>query len=202
MITPYWADLDLKYGGNVFYRQTTDTIIIEKASVQIKNSFHSFNNAQFNWAFIITWSNISFFGLSECPNANKRDTFQLVLVSDGSHSFAIFNYNLIEWTTGRASRGDCEGLNGTQAKAGFDAGDTIHYYMIQDSCTPNIINIASQSNVGVPGRFIFRVDDAEIITPTPLPTTPSTPSTTSTTSTPPPPRTTTKDCIYFDILDR
>ena len=44
------------------------------------------------------------------------NTFQAILVTNGRHSFAIFNYNLIMWTTGTASGGSEDGLGGTPAQ--------------------------------------------------------------------------------------
>ena len=35
-----------------------------------------------------------------------KNTFQAVLVTDGVHSFTIFNYGTLEWTTGASSGGD------------------------------------------------------------------------------------------------
>ena len=44
------------------------------------------------------------------------NNFQAVLVTNGRHSFAIFNYNQIVWTTGTASGGTQDGLGGTPAQ--------------------------------------------------------------------------------------
>ena len=39
-----------------------------------------------------------------------------MLVTNGRHSFAIFNYNQVVWTTGTASGGTEDGLGGTPAQ--------------------------------------------------------------------------------------
>jgi hypothetical protein len=45
------------------------------------------------------------------------NTFQAVLVSDGSYTFTLFNYYEINWTTGTASGGDpLTGLGGVMAQ--------------------------------------------------------------------------------------
>lgn len=45
------------------------------------------------------------------------NTFQAVLVSDGTKSFCMFNYGEISWSTGTASGGDpLTGLGGTTAQ--------------------------------------------------------------------------------------
>ena len=63
----------------------------------------------------------------------------------------------IQWTTGDHS-GGTNGLGGTAAQAGFNAGDGNHSATVPGSQTPSIINIANTSNVDVPGMWIFQVD--------------------------------------------
>ncbi|CAC5404309.1 unnamed protein product [Mytilus coruscus] len=90
-------------------------------------------------------------------------TFQCVLVTNGRHSFTIFLYNKIEWTTGTASGSDSSsGLGGTPAQVGFDAGDGFNFYAIDASRTSNIINVTKMSIIDFPGKFIFRVDSTSI----------------------------------------
>jgi hypothetical protein len=43
-------------------------------------------------------------------------------------------------------------------QVGFDAGDGDNYFALPAS---DIINVASMSNVNIPGVFMFRVDSAE-----------------------------------------
>lgn len=82
------------------------------------------------------------------------------MVTDGQQSFVIFLYadGGIQWTTGDASGGQ-NGLGGTPAQAGFNAGDGNRSATVPSSQTPAIINIANTSNVDVPGMWIFQVDE-------------------------------------------
>ena len=75
----------------------------------------------------------------------------------------IFLYadNGIQWTTGDAS-GGTNGLGGTPAQVGFDAGDGERFFSVPDSQTPGIIDIPTTSNVGVPGMWVFEVGLMEI----------------------------------------
>ena len=88
------------------------------------------------------------------------------MATDGTHSFVIFLYanGLIQWTTGDASGGS-GGLGGTPAQVGFNAGDGVRFAIVPGSRTASIINIASTSNVGINGVWIYRVDAAEIVDP-------------------------------------
>ena len=62
----------------------------------------------------------------------------------------------IEWTTGDWSGGS-DGLSGTEALAGINAGDQINHVTIPGSQSPEIINITRTSNIGIPGVWMFRV---------------------------------------------
>ena len=62
----------------------------------------------------------------------------------------------IQWTTGDWS-GGYNGLSGTEALAGINAGDRSNSYTISGSRTSSIINIARTSNVGKLGTWIFKV---------------------------------------------
>ena len=55
-----------------------------------------------------------------------------------------------------------DNINPFHWQAGFNAGDGIRYFNIPGSRTDESINLPTQSNVGNPGRWIFRVDLAEI----------------------------------------
>ena len=92
----------------------------------------------------------------------QMNTFQCVLVSDGSLSFSIFIYadGGIQWTSGDKSGGK-NGLGGTPATVGVNAGDGNQSISVPDSHTAAIINISMTSNIGVPGVWVFQVDGSE-----------------------------------------
>ena len=87
------------------------------------------------------------------------------MATDGIRSFVIYLYadGLIQWTTGDASQGS-GGLGGIPAQVGFNAGDGVRFATVPGSRTAQILNIASTSNVGTPGIWIFQVDEANIAT--------------------------------------
>jgi len=63
----------------------------------------------------------------------------------------------MQWTTGDSSDGN-DGLGGTEALAGINAGDVVNFVTIPGSQTSGIINNVTQtSNIGIPGMWIFRV---------------------------------------------
>ena len=84
-------------------------------------------------------------------------------------SFTIFLYadGGIEWTTGDGGVSDgVDGLRGTPAQVGFNAGDGVRFYSVPESQTEAIINISMTSNFGVPGLWIFQVNEKDIRIPT------------------------------------
>jgi hypothetical protein len=158
MIAPFWADINTRNGGNIYYRETTDSELQDKAAIEVRLAYPNLSSFSAGWLFIATWDQVAFFGTC---NSNLRNTFQLILATDNTYSFAILYYNNITWTTGTASGGNCsEGLGGRPAKAGFDVGDGITFYEIPGSCTDSIVDVDEGSNINFPGKFIFRVDDS------------------------------------------
>ncbi|KAE9546599.1 hypothetical protein FO519_010189 [Halicephalobus sp. NKZ332] len=150
MIAPFWADVDTRCSGEVYFRQTTNDSVLKKANQEIANAFPEMHNIHLKWAFIATWYNVTSFQDLECKDEEDRlrNTFQVSLVTNGTSSFAIYYYNEIEWTTGDVS-------NGIQAQAGYDFGDRTHRASLNGSCTPAVINLTLTSNVNSPGKWIL-----------------------------------------------
>ena len=58
----------------------------------------------------------------------------------------MFLYHDIQWSSGTTT-------------IGFNAGDGVHYYIIPESLTTDgVLNLDNISNVGIPGMYIYRVD--------------------------------------------
>ena len=81
------------------------------------------------------------------------NTFQCVLVTDGTLSFAIFLYGDIQWTTVGTDN---------PALVGVNVGDGIQQLNVSESLTEDIINITTTTNIGVPGVWIFQLNGADI----------------------------------------
>ncbi|XP_028650648.1 sushi, nidogen and EGF-like domain-containing protein 1 isoform X1 [Erpetoichthys calabaricus] len=161
VVAPFWADVDNRRAGEVFYRESKDPAILQRTADDIHQYFPEFPMFTATWALIATWYRVTFFGGSSFSPVN---TFQAVLVTNGNVSFTIFQYEHITWTTGMhtSSGGDFAGLGGTAAQAGFNAGDGTRYFNIPGSRTEDIVDVEETTNVGVPGRWVFRIDDAHV----------------------------------------
>ncbi|KAI5628308.1 sushi, nidogen and EGF-like domain-containing protein 1 isoform X1, partial [Silurus asotus] len=161
VVAPFWADVDNRQAGLVFYRESKDPVILKKATDDIHHYFPEFPTFTATWVLVSTWHNVTFFGGSPFTPVN---TFQVVLITDGELSFTIFQYHNVTWTTGMhaSSGGDRLGLGGIAAQAGFNAGDGRRYFNIPGSRTNDVVEVESTTNVGYPGRWVFRIDDAQV----------------------------------------
>jgi hypothetical protein len=75
------------------------------------------------------------------------------MASDGQNLFVIFLYADIQWINITGS---------PPAQVGFNAGDGVHYYVLPGSQTEAVANLISNSNVGIPGKWVFKVSGSTI----------------------------------------
>ncbi|RNA40473.1 nidogen and EGF-like domain-containing 1, partial [Brachionus plicatilis] len=115
-IAPFWSDIDITLYGKILYRQIENGNDLQKIGLEIRLSLSS--SFYPNWAFVVTWDEVAPFSSSL---ASPKNTFQLVLTTNGSSSFAIFNYGQLDW---ESSRGFVAGIN---------SGDGINYLEISNS---------------------------------------------------------------------
>ena len=74
MIAPYWADVDTRNGGEVFYRQSTSVELFQRATNDVKKYFPGqFPSFQASWVFIATWQNVSRFRRSRSISSGFGD---------------------------------------------------------------------------------------------------------------------------------
>ena len=78
------------------------------------------------------------------------NTFQLVLASNGTISFAAFLYRTIQWGAGIA---------------GFDAADNQRFFMLPGSLTTRTRDFPAEGNIHIPGAYMFRIDSRRISFP-------------------------------------
>ncbi|XP_031762433.1 sushi, nidogen and EGF-like domain-containing protein 1 [Xenopus tropicalis] len=99
VIAPFSANIYNAVSGNIYYRQSADPSLLANATQDINTYFPGLGfSAQ--WVFIATWDKVPQNG----GNASQVNTFQVVLITDGTISFALFNYADIQWTNGAQDR--------------------------------------------------------------------------------------------------
>ncbi len=148
LVAPFFADVDTESEGGV----ASGLVMYGNAVINSVN------------AFVANYVNVCYF--SAC---DKHNSFQVVLYdrSDtGAGNFDIeFNYDQVQWETGDDS-GGTDGRGGTSAAVGYSnglTGDANVYYQLPGSLVPGSLidggpnALISNSNVGVPGRYVFSV---------------------------------------------
>ena len=159
MIAAYWADVDTRAvgGGKVWYRTTQDAVFLQTVGADIRSNFLGSSNFTPTFAEVVTWDRVGYYSL----HADKLNTFQAVVVSDGMHSYAMFKYPTggINW-----AYGDVSGR--VYAQVGFDAADGVNFYNAVGSRTAQMLNLPNLSNTASPsaspGTLVFRIDQAFI----------------------------------------
>ena len=61
IIAPYWADVDTRGSGQVFYRQTTDPILLARATSEIRAAFSNSQNVTITDLLVATWDNVGYY---------------------------------------------------------------------------------------------------------------------------------------------
>ncbi len=62
LVAPFWSDVDTTHQGDVYYRQTTDSSILDQATQDVCNVFVNLANFQASWVLIATWYDVTFPG--------------------------------------------------------------------------------------------------------------------------------------------
>ena len=62
-IAPYWADVDVRGTGQVYYRQTKNPVLLAKATDEIKRVFPLSKNVTVINLLIVTWDAVGYYSL-------------------------------------------------------------------------------------------------------------------------------------------
>lgn len=85
---------------------------------------------------------------------------QAIITTNGLYSFTMFTYHQLQWSSG---------LWGGYPQIGFNAGDEINYFKLNQSFTPDVVEVVNSSNIGVRGQFVFHttgnISDVECNSP-------------------------------------
>ena len=61
LIAPYWADVDTRGIGDIYYRQTADPSLLARATSEIRAAFSSSRNVTIESLLIATWDNVGYY---------------------------------------------------------------------------------------------------------------------------------------------
>ena len=60
-IAAYWGDVDLRGIGEVYYRQTTNSSLLARATNEIQTAFPNHLNVNVTNLFIATWDTVGYY---------------------------------------------------------------------------------------------------------------------------------------------
>ena len=61
IIAPYWADVDTRGAGQIFYRQSTDPSLLARASRELQTAFATSHNVTITNLLIVTWDDVGYY---------------------------------------------------------------------------------------------------------------------------------------------
>ena len=61
LIAPFWGDVDITRFGNIFYRETSNATLLQRAQDQLQGLFPSSGNFTPTTLFIATWDRVAEF---------------------------------------------------------------------------------------------------------------------------------------------
>ncbi|KAM8818481.1 nidogen-1 isoform 2-T2 [Rhynchonycteris naso] len=162
-VAPFLADLDTTDGlGKVYYREDLSPSITQLAADCVQRGFPevSFHPRS---VVVVTWESVApYQGLGEDPaQEGKRNTFQAVLTSSESSSYAIFLYpeDGLQFTTTFSKKDKSQ----VPAMVAFSQGlvgilwSSDGAYNIFANDRESIGNLAKSSNSGQQGVWVFEI---------------------------------------------
>lgn len=107
------------------------------------------------FAIIVTWRNMTY--ANKAPEYDlKTNTYQAVLATDEIRTYAMFNYEQVDWISGFF-----EGQKGPYAYVGFNAGNSTRNYEFQPYSQEPRVSLMHDRGYGngLKGRFFFQIDE-------------------------------------------
>ena len=71
LISPFWGDVDTTNGGNVWHRESTDEILLQRATADVRRAFLDQYKFTATWIFIATWDKVAFYGATLSSQRSK-----------------------------------------------------------------------------------------------------------------------------------
>ena len=145
LIAPFYTNVDTRGAGTVSYYETDKSSLIHRATENVREYFSDQEEFQATSLFIVTWSGVGYFN----KGTDKVNTYQVVVISDGSQSFVELLYPKegIQWIQGT---GDESGLPDARAQAGFISADG-KIFTLPGSGTEQVRNL----EVYVPFQILY-----------------------------------------------
>ncbi|XP_006872431.1 PREDICTED: nidogen-2 [Chrysochloris asiatica] len=172
-IAPFLADIDTSGGrGRILYREDTSPTVLGLAARYVRAGFpRSAERFAPTHAFLATWEQVGAYEEVRrgAPPSGELNTFQAVLASDESDSYALFLYpvNGLQFFGTRPKESYNVQLE-LPARVGFCRGEAGELkregpYFSLTSTEQSIKNLYQLSNVGIPGVWAFHIGSTSLL---------------------------------------
>ncbi|KAK7103484.1 nidogen-like [Littorina saxatilis] len=153
LIAPFLADIDTRGAGRVFYRETQDENLLQRAAADVQSHFSGKGGFRPQALFIVTWDSVGYYD----RQVDRLNTFQLVLVTDGVSSFAFFHYldDSMQWVRSQGKL--ATRVPDVPAQAGFDRGNGQRQRNPTLPFSGSTAAFVNESNVNIPGVWMFQI---------------------------------------------
>ncbi|XP_030627952.1 nidogen-1-like [Chanos chanos] len=165
LIAAFLGDLDTSDGiGKVYFRQDSSSDVLQRAARHISQAFPSDDEVETTHAFIVTWENVAAYNSAGRGDGfnKERNTFQLVVASMDSASYAILLYPREGM---RYLSTPLEGEN-KPVHAGFSQGEIKGwfgwtsqgpYYRITSDDEESVRDLTEETNAGRRGVWVYEI---------------------------------------------
>ncbi|KAK7149062.1 hypothetical protein R3I93_013158 [Phoxinus phoxinus] len=164
MIAALQGNLDTSDGvGKVFFRQDSSPALLKQAADHINRAFPEDDMVNPIHALVVTWVDVAYHRAESrgdgLEHTGRRNTFQLVIASVETMSYAILLYP-------RESMQFQSTGGSFTMHAGFSKGQETYslffkkpgpYYRITDDTEASVRNLAEQTNSGKRGVWVFEI---------------------------------------------
>ena len=79
LVAPFWADVDTRVAGEVFYRETSDRSLLKRATSDVTTIYVRCKSFRAAWLLIATWYEVAFYG------ATGNHTSKVLLLRNQLH---------------------------------------------------------------------------------------------------------------------
>ena len=125
IIAPFWDDINVFIGGTIYYRQESNPVIAKELQQAISSQYPEAELFHPSLVFVATWDRVEAFISTFRGLVN---TFQVIIVSDGTQTFVRFNYGDIQW-------------GGSNTLIGVSAGDGVNFITHPASLSSSVLTI-------------------------------------------------------------
>ncbi|CAD5220901.1 unnamed protein product [Bursaphelenchus xylophilus] len=132
-------------GGRVYFRETTETSILSLVQNEVNIQYRYGKEFKPSSVLIVTWEGT----FSVADERTEGNIFQVAIVLSNQGTFAHFVYSRL--------------VSNNNAAAGFSGSPfTEAHFYLPGSGTPTSSHLVEKSNIGIPGEWLFRIDDSQI----------------------------------------